>query len=216
MSKSLPQPTNVRFRQCSLSSTLYRLSQLPFVSGFHESMTPAFLGLNDSTVLDIGCGPKLASPWPNGTLVGIDISSDFSRSYDSQAHFSGTTCEVSSIVASATHLPFTNGSFSQCRSVGLFHHLSDSQVILALREADRVLDDGGKMILVDNIWPSSTIKNPCAWLIRRLDRGVWIRSEAHIKELFVGVCGYITDWQIIKYSFFGLEAVIASGTKKSC
>jgi SAM-dependent methyltransferase len=194
---------------------VYRLSQLPFSTGFQDAIEPYFPLGEERRVLDVGCGPRLSSPFPQGHLVGIDISEAYAADYRQQRLVGegGVQSSVSAAAASATCLPFADCVFDECRSVGLLHHLTDEQVVKAVKEMGRVLAPGGKWLLVDGVLPSSRLANPIASAVRRADRGKWMRPESELKSLVTVGCDRIVSWTRFSYSLCRLEGIIATGVK---
>jgi len=76
----------------------------------------------------------------------------------------------------AAVLPFSPSTFDRIFSLYLFHHLSNQQTLDSLKEMQRCLKPGGKIIIVDLFQPEKP------WdLIRqavsRLDRGRYVRKR---------------------------------------
>ena len=124
-------------------------------------------GINTSSrVLDIGCGNGNACTWLyenyGCSVVGIDLSSvrvDGAKerlktfSPDVRAH-------VSFEKASATELPFEDGSFTHVWSQASFYHIPDKHK--TLEEAYRVLAQGGTLVFDDLYKPRPDISEN-AW-----------------------------------------------------
>lgn len=53
----------------------------------------------------------------------------------------------------------------------------------ALNEMKGVLTPNGELIVIDAVRPRSAARYPLAWVIRKLDRGQWIRDEAGHHDL---------------------------------
>ena len=128
--------------------------------------------------------------------VGVDIAMDRVRAFGPAA-----------VVASATALPFADGSFDTVWSSGLLHHLPDEAARAAVREMRRVTRAEGLTIIFDGVLPHHGWTRPIAWLIRRLDRGSWMRREEAFEALFDSPA----DWrrERFTYSYTGLEGVIS-------
>ena len=181
---------------------IYRLSQLLLAPGMNRMIQPVFheiFSKSKGLVLDAGCGPQLTTPFPDGNLVGLDVNFKYVARYTARY---GYGC-----VSSITHIPFASNTFDEVRSYGVLHHLNDNEVCDSIKEMYRVIKSGGKVVIIDNVWPKDAIKRPIAWLLRRFDRGKWIRKE---KELY-HLCKSAVDSQWTKtrytYSYTGLEGV---------
>jgi SAM-dependent methyltransferase len=174
----------------------------------------AELGTSGSGLhLDLGCGPdsRLA---PSGVaLVGVDASLAYARAL----HRGGQRAVVALVEA----LPFRPGSFAGAWSFGLLHHLSEQSARSALQEAERVVK-GGKVVVLDGVLPERSLRRPLAWLVRRLDRGRFMRDEAALRGLLgssvdrsgpssphAPVDGRNERWRVrrLTYAWTGLEAL---------
>ncbi len=189
----------------SLPSGLYNFVQSLIAGSTKLQFEELVLGgyQQKGPTLDIGCGPKpIFANLPLGAL-GVDLNFDYLLKY----HVEGSS-KFMGILASACSLPFHSEAFQEVFSVGLFHHLSDEEVSGALREAVRCLKPGGSMILFDGVWPSRPCRNPLAWLVRALDRGTHMRTEAQLRDLVAVACGDTPKFRRISYSRVGLEGLV--------
>lgn len=121
------------------------LYSLVFGSPKSNAAAIAFVGLGDGVrFLDIGCGPgaALEEARDQGAVVaGIDPSSSMVR----RAARRVPEAEVK--VGSAEEIPFPDNRFDEVINVSSFHHWSDRDA--GLREAQRVLDSGGRLHVVE-------------------------------------------------------------------
>ena len=87
----------------------------------------------------------------------------------------------------------------------MFHHIPDDLARTAIAEAMRTTRPGGVVILFDAVLPRSVWHRPLAYAIRRLDRGKFMRSKAHL----LGLLPDQAAWSIehISYAATGLEGV---------
>jgi SAM-dependent methyltransferase len=126
-------------------------------------------------LLDLGCGPK---SWLTGAGLkpfGLDINPAYVSAYSSLGGVG--------IVASAAQIPFQSNSFGGVWSVGLLHHLPDEAAKCTLREGIRVCRPGGYVAILDAVTPTVTWHRPLATMIRKLDRGKFMRSEETLQAL---------------------------------
>lgn len=115
----------------------------------------------DSKVLDLGCGNGTTAMQLHDQLgceiTGIDLSGV--RVDNARSALKQRPQEVRSRVrfekASATELPFDDGSFTHVWSQAVIYHVHEQEQ--ALREAYRVLDDGGVFIFDDLFKPRPDI-----------------------------------------------------------
>jgi len=100
--------------------------------------------LPEFSVLDVGCGSgellRMIAEFARATgrrasLTGVDLNPISSATTQSESkEFS----EISSVRGDALLLPFADDSFDYAISSLFFHHLTDQQIIEALREMSRV------------------------------------------------------------------------------
>ena len=117
--------------------------------------------LPESSLLDIGCGNGNTAMWLSSarecSVVGVDLSG-VRINYAIQA-LEGAPAPLRDRVrfekASATALPFEDGSFSHVWSQATIYHIPDKEA--TLREAYRALADGGVFIFDDLIKPKPDI-----------------------------------------------------------
>ncbi len=157
-------------------------------------------GESRGRVLDVGCGPLLTTPLPNGIIVGIDINPLYVKRYtDQRTRYA--------LIGSADFLPFDDNIFDEGRCVGLLHHLPIESAQRIIEEMVRCTRPEGKIIILDNVWPRSFYR-PIAWLTRRFDRGEWVRTEEELLNL--ANTAYPGNWhhRRFTYSFTGLECLL--------
>lgn len=151
----------------------------------------------DGKFLDVGCGP-FSRLWPVGLHpIGLDLSAEYTRSYH------GRNEPV--ITGSADELPFRDRSFDGIWSFGLLHHLPDDAVHKTIDEMVRVCRDNGYIIIFDAVKPVSAWRQPLASVIRRIDRGHYVRDERHIEEILRSHGRWTC--RRVKYSLTGLEGL---------
>jgi SAM-dependent methyltransferase len=205
---------------------LYRILEIPwvyevvqhlFAPGHRRLQERAFARIEFDAVgpvLDIGCGPRLKTPDAE-LVVGTDVNPDYVR------QFAGGSIDVDpelvespggrrrlGYVASADALPFRDGLFAEVRCRSLLHHLPREIAVQAIREMVRCTAPGGRLILIDPVWPRHGWLRPLAWLIMKLDRGEWVRTESELLALAEEACP--GDWSMRRYllSYHATEGAI--------
>lgn len=157
----------------------------------------------EKALLDVGCGPA-SWLWRVGLKpVGLDISLPYSKAYlQAGGH---------AVNGSATLLPFADASFGTVFSLGMFHHLPDSMAHESLAEMLRVCVSGGKVVILDAVMPRNPWLRPLAYVIRKMDRGQYMRSMDEVCDLLPPSC----SWSIKRYTyaFTGLEMAVCVAQK---
>lgn len=109
--------------------------------------------LREFSVLDVGCGSgellRMIAEFAEGSdrkaqLTGIDLNSISSATTRSESR---EFPEIASVRGDAFHLPFADGAFDYAISSLFFHHLTDEQIPVALKEMSRVSRRG--IFLID-------------------------------------------------------------------
>ncbi len=112
-----------------------------------------------SSVLDVGCGNGNTATWlcerAGCQVTGIDLSAV--RIGNANEAANGLPLDIKSRLAfkkaSATDLPFGNGSFSHVWSQATIYHIHNKET--ALQEIHRVLAENGLFVFDDLIKPSA-------------------------------------------------------------
>ena len=152
---------------------------------------------SDAAVLDVGCGPQSWLESMFGNITGIDVETRYLEQVRSRGN-------ANVAAASATSLPFAENAFDVSFSFGVFHHLSDREVRAAFEEMRRVTSPAGKIVIVDAVTPAHKWKI-LAYLIRRADRGDFVRSQSDHLTLLGPPANTVT--KRYRYSVTGLEAL---------
>lgn len=99
-------------------------------------------------VVDLGCGSggsaRLVRDVCGCYVLGVDL--DPGRLAEARAH---SSWGIDYVCADASSLPFRSSSVGSVVAVLTFHEMEESSVDGALEEAYRVLDAGGKLLVVD-------------------------------------------------------------------
>jgi SAM-dependent methyltransferase len=158
---------------------VYKLGQQLLAPGAERIITRRLAHIlaavpHGEPLLDVGCGPR---SWlaPVGLApFGLDINPAYVRAY----------CDLGSpgVVASAVEMPFADHSFAGVWSIGLLHHLDDEPARLIVAEAVRVTRPRGYVAILDAVTPVGPTR-PLAGMIRKWDRGRFMRSEQGVKAL---------------------------------
>ncbi|QSB06519.1 class I SAM-dependent methyltransferase [Natronoglycomyces albus] len=122
------------------------------------------------SILDVGCGNgtylhPLRRRFPQANTVGLDISKGILQDI-----------EQPKLVANASALPFSNGSFDVVIAMHMLYHVEN--IDRAIEEAIRVLAPGGKFIASTN---SAKDKSELNDLWRRSAEKYW--AFLHLIEL---------------------------------
>ncbi len=157
----------------------------------------------DENILDVGCGPS-SRLWKLGYKpFGLDIS----KSYVSEFN---KTCDKAKL-GSADTLPFKKQEFKIVWSFGLLHHLEDNVARKSILEMIRVCKKNGEVLIFDAVLPVSFWFYPFASIIRKFDRGCYMRTEAD----FDSILPQKSKWEKERYIYAktGLELLILTYRK---
>jgi SAM-dependent methyltransferase len=138
----------------------------------------------DKLVLDMGCGTGRYSYLFDGNLVGFDLSFNYLRKAKDKNHY---------VQGNSSFLPFKGDTFNTILSVGLFHHLDDTDALKTIDELVRCAKQKSKIILLDPLLPKKKY-DIIGYIFVWLDRGSYFRGL----EKFKKTLGYNTSIKIIK------------------
>lgn len=136
-----------------------------------EALHAAFATLRNPTLLDLGCGKgrfaaRLRERGAN--VIGLDRS----------RAMLGAANGVPRVLASATRLPYADGSFDGVFAVEVFEHLPRKSIDRVIAELSRVLRPGGIVAIIDKNAAALDARRP--WLpglaVKWIDerRGRWM------------------------------------------
>ena len=120
-----------------------------------------YAGINEnSKVLDVGCGNGNAAIWltrnSGAHVTGVDLSGvRVANAVESLKDVPELAANLAFEKASATELPFDEGTFTHFWSQATIYHVPDK--VKVLQEAYRVLQPGGMMIFDDLTKPRTNI-----------------------------------------------------------
>jgi len=178
---------------------VYKLSQSLLAPGAHKFITSRINHLFDTLpaakkLLDIGCGPA-SLLWQYGHFpVGLDLSHKYAVAYNKNGM---------SVVGSSDQLPFADNSFQGIFSIGLLHHLPDSVAESTISEMCRI--SSGYVAILDAVFPKHPLLRPIAYIMRRMDRGEFVRRQDHMISLLPAKRKWVIDR--FTYSYFGYELI---------
>lgn len=153
--------------------------------------------------LDIGCGPSSLLWRLRFQPVGLDAIHPYVIRFSRKGKYG--------VVGSAIALPFQDNSYDGVWNFGLLHHLSDPLAVQAMQEMVRAVRPGGHVFIFDGVMPETKWRNPIAWIIRNLDRGMHMRNQAALESLLPDPGRWFV--KRLRYSISGLEGVVC-GYKK--
>ncbi|MBU0484855.1 MAG: class I SAM-dependent methyltransferase [Proteobacteria bacterium] len=179
---------------------IYRLSQIILAPGAEIILTKKIQDLAkkfpaSGRIIDVGCGPS-SWLWQIKMLpVGLDISYQYSVNYHRQANLA--------VTGSAISLPILTETFDGIWCIGVLHHLPDQAAKEAINEMLRICQPGGHVIIMDAVLPKKSWLRLIATMIRRMDRGEFIRSQQDLSSLLPDE----VNWSISRYTYAmtGLE-----------
>jgi ubiquinone/menaquinone biosynthesis C-methylase UbiE len=170
------------------NSTLYRILELPVVYRINQLVGAPTVAVYkrflieltlpetkpEDLCLEVGCGLGNFRPLFHCRYVGIDLNASYIES--ASARHAGEFKQMD-----CTELEFKDTYFDCAVSIATFHHLSDEQVLMTLREIFRVLRKRGVFHLIDPILPPTKNRFK-TWLFEK-DRGRYQRTLIDYQEL---------------------------------
>ena len=153
----------------------------------------------EQKILDIGCGPNSILNKYGISPDGVDISESYINLFNLNKCGKG-------YVSSSECLPFKSDVYDYIFNFGLLHHLSDDSLCKTVGEMIRTAKNGGVIIVIDAVFPKNKWKKPFAYLIRKYDRGLYVRHQYQQQNLL----SKFGNWEITRhpYSFNGLELLL--------
>ena len=188
----------------------YRLAQAVLAPGMARIVGDRLSGAlaqvpAHATVLDVGCGPS-SWLWQLGMKpVGLDMCHGYTKKFRDAGNLS--------VTASAAVLPFPADSFDLVFSFALLHQLPDAMARETIAEIVRATRVGGHVLLFDPVLPKTAWRRPLAWVLCKLDRGRFIRSQGQYESCVLGG----PEWKTFRFthSYLGTEGVL-SVLQKTC
>ena len=152
------------------------------------------------SALDVGCGPA-SWLWRVGLdPLGLDFTPSYIQKYCASGHLG--------VIGAAQALPFPSGHFQSVWSIGLLHHLSDEVAKQVIEEMARVCQGDGWVVILDAVMPSPAWRRPIAYVLRRMDRGGFVRQEAALERIVRSAAGNGATQHRCTYTMYGHELLI--------
>ena len=182
---------------------VYRLTQAILAPGAVEAILSEVRNTLHSSILarqnlDVGSGPGSLLWSLNLQPVGLDPVHAYNIRFQERGK--------PAITGTAAALPFRDESFDNLWNFGLFHHLSDEEASGAVREMVRVVRPGGWVVVFDGVMPRSGFRRPFIWLLRKLDRGRYMRRQEVLEALLMERERWLV--KRFQYCLWGHEGVL--------
>jgi len=181
---------------------------------YRESLVSSALNTsNAKTVIDLGCGTsstiRLLNPLTQ--YIGVDIS----QSYLNKARKRSTLKTARFICSDISDYGWVKGiDISECSlafALGIFHHLDDRQLNLALENLSNCLPSGGKVLTLDPVIDETTTQL-ARWFARN-DRGQFLRTPNHYQGMFAKF-GFSISFKAVRNTIrIPYDQLIISATK---
>jgi SAM-dependent methyltransferase len=181
---------------------IYRLSQSILAPGAEKKLTSQIKQICSNfpatdRILDAGCGPSSLLWKINKNPIGLDILFQYSRDFSKKGK--------KAVTGSIAEMPFAENSFDNVWCIGVLHHLPDALARQAISEMIQVCKSGGYVIIFDAVLPEPAWSRPLPLLIRKIDRGRYMRTQKKIESLLTRPM----DWNCerFSYSLYRLEGI---------
>jgi 2-polyprenyl-3-methyl-5-hydroxy-6-metoxy-1,4-benzoquinol methylase len=129
----------------------------------------------DASYLDVGCGTGTLKDFLSGQpYTGIDLNPLY---IEYARRKRGMIFHVENVL----NLSNINETFDRVIAIGLFHHLSDEEASIGLRQCISKLNPKGEFFIID------ALMNPRPGLgsfLRKSDNGSFVRTQDEWKQLF--------------------------------
>lgn len=129
----------------------------------------------DDLLLDVGCGTAKYIDFAPCQYVGTDINSEYVK-HAAIEHPAGKF-----FVMDAAKLEFPDNNFDAMMNVCVLHHIEDEKVKLALSEMKRVCKFGGKIVIIEAVYPP--LRNILGNFLFKMDRGEHTRKLSELKKI---------------------------------
>lgn len=154
---TFPQPTRRLVRRWNRQARLYDLMVAPMerMLGLPPARAALFARITKGRVLEVGAGTGKNLPFypPDAQVVATDLSPGMLARAVEKAR--GSALARWAAITDAEDLAFRDGSFDAV--VGSFVFCTVPDPVRGLREARRVLRDGGELILLEHLRPGGAL-----------------------------------------------------------
>jgi ubiquinone/menaquinone biosynthesis C-methylase UbiE len=108
--------------------------------------------LGEARIVDLGCGPgvstfELARQLPAASLIGVDIAPRMLNEARRRRRTEPASHRITWVRADAARLPFADSSVDACTGHSFLYLVSNRRKVL--REIERVLKPGGRLVLME-------------------------------------------------------------------
>ena len=131
-------------------------------------------GRNPGVCLDVGCGTGVYLDVLEGRCIGTDVNVRYMT-------FLGRR-RKRVFASDATRLGVRSGVIDFVFCISVLHHLDDRRARMMLKEMWRVCKRGGRVFILDAVYPPSRM-DVLGRLLRRLDRGRYMRERDAFKVM---------------------------------
>jgi 2-polyprenyl-3-methyl-5-hydroxy-6-metoxy-1,4-benzoquinol methylase len=187
---------------------------------FYDDLLTHLMPIQNRSLLELGCGLGQFSVYLSklgGRITGVDIGESIISAARALAEVNQVDCKFEQ--CNILNLPFEDGSYDIILGISILHHLSQADVISALRETSRVIKSNGIAIFVEPVENSklfSVLQNLIplgksgAWGYRPsiLNRAEWKRyinalddRDMTTQELSLAGSNLFSSSQIKAYGF---------------
>jgi len=132
-------------------SHIIQSSFISHLTAYNELMT-LLSPLQDKEILELGCGFGRFSVFlskQGAKVTGVDIGSELIAAAEALARVNQVSCRFQQ--RNIASLPFESDTYDIVIGLAILHHLSESDVLLALHESCRVLKPNGIAIFLEPV-----------------------------------------------------------------
>ena len=165
---------------------------------FRDRFLKSIEFLPNSKILELGCGTGITlKTIRNNDYVGIDLSEKYlakaSRRKESSLLINGD------VALSKTYENLNTKKNDVVLALALWHHLDDEQMIRTLENVYKISAEGISIFSLDPFIDENT--GPSAAWIAKNDRGKFLRSAGHLKEISEAV-GFKFSYEISRRELY--------------
>lgn len=162
-------------------------------------------------VIDFGCGiGHLANEFESAEYLGIE---PLKKCVDlAQKNYRSITANF--IVGDHNNLTsIPRETYDLIIAIGVLHHMDNQAVQVFIKQANRILTKGGRLVTFDPVFHQSQSK--VSKLIVKQDRGLWVRTPEQYMNQFVNMSVSSLNYKIyskllrIPYDHIAITALMA-------